>query len=103
MARKKGNTGKRYTDAQKKRIVAFVTAQGRGGISKAMKKWGVSYIALARWMKGGPKKRGPKPGAKATRGLGKVGTRRVSQALSSMKVLEKEFRVVKKILKALAK
>ena len=101
MARKKGNTGKRYTDAQKKKIISLVEKTGRGGMALAMKTYGVSYIALARWIKGGPKKRGPKPGAK-TVGLGKVGARRVKQALSSMKVLEKEFRKMKKLLKALA-
>lgn len=48
--KEKGNTGKRYTDAQKKKVVDFVASQGRGGIAAAQKKFGVSYIALRRWM-----------------------------------------------------
>ena len=50
MGKSKGNTGKRYTDAQKKRVVDFVASQGRGGIIAAQRKFGVSYIALRRWM-----------------------------------------------------
>ncbi len=46
----KNSTGKRYTEEQKSKILAFVEEQGRGGISAAGKKFGVSYIALRRWM-----------------------------------------------------
>lgn len=46
----KGNTGKRYTDAQKKQVLDFVASQGRGGIIAAQRKFGVSYIAMRRWM-----------------------------------------------------
>lgn len=48
----KGKTGKRYTEAEKRKILAFVASQGRGGISSAQKKYGVSYVAMRRWMNG---------------------------------------------------
>lgn len=50
--KEKGNTGKRYTEAQKKRVLDFISSQGRGGIAAAQKKFGVSYIAVRRWMQG---------------------------------------------------
>lgn len=45
-----GDTGKRYTEAQKQKILEFVAKEGRGGITAAGKKFGVSYVALRRWM-----------------------------------------------------
>ena len=46
-----GNTGNRYSDKQKMDVVKFVENAGRGGISEAQKKFGVSYIAVRSWMK----------------------------------------------------
>lgn len=47
----KGKTGRRYTEAEQKKVVDFVNKHpGRGGISAAQKKFGVSYVALRRWM-----------------------------------------------------
>lgn len=51
-SKEKGKTGRRYTDAQKKKILDFVAKQGRGGVTAAQKKFGVSYIAIARWRNG---------------------------------------------------
>jgi hypothetical protein len=48
-ARKKGDTSKRYTDAQKRDILAFVDKHGYGGMTQANKKYGVSYLAISRW------------------------------------------------------
>ncbi|MDB5049246.1 MAG: hypothetical protein JWO30_2317 [Fibrobacteres bacterium] len=48
MAAKKGSTARRYTEAQRAKILAFVKSQGRGGMSRAKEKFGVSYIALKR-------------------------------------------------------
>lgn len=50
--KEKGKTGKRYTQAEKKRVLDFINSQGRGGIAAAQKKFGVSYIAVRRWMTG---------------------------------------------------
>ena len=48
MAKKKA---KRYTDAQKKEILDYITAQGRGGQSKAVKKYKVTAATIAAWKK----------------------------------------------------
>lgn len=47
----KGNTGKRYTEKEKRRVVEFVNSQGRGGVIAAQRKFGVSYIAINSWRK----------------------------------------------------
>jgi len=101
--KKKGNTGKRYTDDQKKEILDFVRGQGRGGITAATRKYGVSYIALARWMKGkGGGKPGRKPGRppKAGKADGRT-KKRVATALAAFKGLKKQFTALQKAMKAL--
>jgi hypothetical protein len=45
----KGNTGNRYTEAKKQEILAFIEKHGRGAISAAQERYGVSYIAIASW------------------------------------------------------
>ncbi len=60
MKNTKGNTGNRYTDAQKKEILNFIQKSGRGGISAAQEKYGVSYIAIRSWKDKGLDK-GTKP------------------------------------------
>lgn len=47
----KGNTGNRYSEATKKKVVEFIESKGRGGTTQAQKKFGVSYIAVRSWMK----------------------------------------------------
>ncbi len=53
---KKGFTGNRYSDEEKKTIVKFVHDHdakfGRGGIATAQRKYKVSYIALRNWLMG---------------------------------------------------
>lgn len=50
---KKKNTGHRYTEAEKKKILAFIATwnkkNGYGGVSAAMKKYAVSYTGIAAW------------------------------------------------------
>ena len=48
---KKAAKGKRYTKAEKAKILAFVESQGRGGQSKAAKKFGVSPLTISNWRK----------------------------------------------------
>ena len=54
MAKKK-TAGKRYTEEQKEKILAFVDevneAKGRGGPAAAKKKFGISPITLTSWQK----------------------------------------------------
>jgi len=52
---KKAPKGKRYTDAEKSEILAFVKAQGRGGQTKAAAKFGVSALTISNWRKKGGK------------------------------------------------
>ncbi len=100
--RKKGDTGKRYSDNQKQKIMKFVEKQGHGGISAATEKYGVSYIALKRWMNG-------------TAGQGKVGRPRkvklvegrnlvnVRSAIGALRDLKKQLTLVQRALSHLAK
>lgn len=53
---KKASTkGVRYTDAQKKEVIDFATGynatNGRGGQSEAAKKFGISQLTIASWLK----------------------------------------------------
>ncbi|MCW1921083.1 transposase [Luteolibacter arcticus] len=43
--------GKRYSEQEKAEILAFIESQGRGGQSKAAKKYGVSPLTLSSWRK----------------------------------------------------
>ena len=49
MKRTSGNTGNRYSDEEKNKILAFIEKQGRGGLTAAQEKFGVSYIAIRSW------------------------------------------------------
>ncbi len=99
----KGNTGKRYTDAQKKKILAFVEKSGRGGISAAGKKFGVSYIALRRWMNGeGSGRKAGRPAGTA-KGLEGQQKKSVTTALASLKSLKKQLTQLQVALRILAK
>ena len=46
MANKKA---KRYTDAEKQEILSFIEAQGRGGQTKAIKKYKVTAATIGAW------------------------------------------------------
>lgn len=101
--RKKGNTGKRYTDAQKREILEFVNSQGRGGITAAGKKYGVSYIALRRWMNGAGVGRGRKAGRVAAKALDGRKLKSVRAAVKALKSFKKEITVLQRTLKQLAR
>lgn len=101
-SRKKGDTGKRYTEAQRKKILDFVAKRGRGGISAATREFGVSYIALRRWMTFGPggAPRG-KTIASARAGLDGRKARRIKTALGTVKSLRTELGKLQVALKQL--
>ena len=91
-SRKKGDTGKRYSTAQKAKIVAFANKQGRGGISAACKEFGVSYIALRRWMNHGPEGSGRKVGRPAKDAATKPGNAKsVQSALTIIQEIKKQL------------
>lgn len=77
---KQNNTGKRYSDSQKEKILEFVEKYDekheRGGMSRAQEKFNVSYLTIRSWMKPGvkAKKMGrPAKTAKPTKGVKKIG------------------------------
>ena len=102
MATKKGNPGQRYSDAQKKQILDFVAAQGRGGISAATRKYGVSYIALKRWMGGGSGTRG-RVGRPPKAKVDGRSRRKVKTAQKALKALLKQASALKRLLQGLAR
>jgi transposase-like protein len=55
MAGKKASKGKRYTDDEKQRILGFVhqvnQEKGRGGLTAAAMKFGVSSLTVGAWLK----------------------------------------------------
>lgn len=90
--KKKKTQRVRYTDAQKKEVVDFVASHnasnGRGGQSAAAKKFKISQITVAAWLKGAgaaapkaskaakaPKAAKKAKAAKKSSGKSKVGTR----------------------------
>ncbi len=103
-SRKKGDTGKRYTEAQRKKILNFVAKRGRGGISAATREFGVSYIALRRWITLGP---GGAPRGKVVAsvraGLDGRKARRIKTALTTVKTLRQELGKLQIALKQLLK
>jgi transposase-like protein len=100
--RKKGNTGKRYTEDQKRRILEFVKSRGRGGITEAGKKFGVSYIALRRWMNGaGTSRKAGRPAK--NKGMDGRRLKSVRSAMLAVKELKKQLTSVQKTLKQLAR
>lgn len=72
MASKKASTkGKRYSAEEKQEIVDFVNnhnaANGRGGVTAAVKKFGASQLSIAAWVKSGGSEVGNgRKGGKAT-------------------------------------
>ena len=111
--------GKRYTPAQKAKILAYVNEvnakKGRGGAAAASRKFGISQITIGQWIKksGSPApvkkhavaKRGRKPAAGKT-GTGFASTLRrladvhelIAQKKSELASLEKEYSQLKKSL-----
>jgi transposase-like protein len=99
--RKKGNTGRRYSEAERRKILAFVEKRGRGGISEATRQFGVSYIALRRWIKLGP-------GGAPRSGKGKAvidgrKARRIKTALATVKSVRSQMSKLQAALKQLLK
>jgi transposase-like protein len=99
--RRKGDTGKRYSEAERKRILAFIAKKGRGGISAATREFGVSYIALRRWMLHGPA--GKSRVGKAKAGLDGRKARRIKTALATVTSLRGELGKLQRALKQLLK
>lgn len=74
---------KRYSAAERQEILEFIEAQGRGGQTKAVKKYGVTAATIASWRK----KSGASPVA-AVRG---GGTSKELQAVEDLARIIKEI------------
>lgn len=92
---KKAAKGIRYDADRQKEIVSFILAQGRGGMSKAKVKFGVSFPTLARWVKQAGSDKGS---SKVKQALMKIDRTPKSATASSGHVL-----ISKKVLKELQK
>jgi transposase-like protein len=100
-SRKQGDTGKRYPEALRRKILAFVAKRGRGGISAATRTFGVSYIALRRWINLGP---GGAPRGKVVKaGLDGRKARRNKTALATVKSVRAQLAKLQTALKQLSK
>ncbi|BCU79717.1 hypothetical protein [Luteolibacter sp. LG18] len=103
MANKKPGKGKRYTAEEKQQIVDFVREangdKGRGGVAAAVKKFGVSALTVASWVKaeGGV---ASKPG-KAGKAAAKGGDGARSKLLGQLASLDHEIAARRKELTAL--
>jgi len=88
---KSGSKGIRYNFDRQREIVAFIQSQGRGGMSQAKAKFGVSFPTLARWVKQAGAGNGS---AKTVKGAMKIGRPKKSESVPSGHVL-----VSKKVMK----
>jgi len=94
---KSGDTGRRYSDAERQKILAVVNSSGRGGITKATKQFGVSYIALRRWMQSSGIPIG-RSGALDSKKLNDI-----NEVTSLVKSVRKQMTSVFQLLKKIAK
>ena len=53
--KKSASKGKRYTPAERKKVISFVESvnakKGRGGVTAAVKKFGVTALTISTWIK----------------------------------------------------
>lgn len=110
MAAKKGkkasSKGKRYSSAEKRKILDFVHAvnakKGRGGQSAASKKFRVSQITIGSWLKADGSKPQKKAAKRRGRPIGRpAGTGSRSKAIQELAKLDLAISVKRKELDAL--
>lgn len=82
MANKK-KKAKRYSASEKKEILDFIKAQGRGGQTKAVEKYGVTAATIASWRK--------KSGASPVAAVRVGGTSKELQAVEELAQIIKDI------------
>lgn len=101
MASKKATKGKRYSAEEKQQITDFVNttneAKGRGGVTAAVKKFGVSALTISTWLKGGAVGSSNKAGEAVT----KRSDSQRAKFLSQLAAVDREIAVKRKELDAL--
>jgi transposase-like protein len=102
MASEASAKGKRYTATEKQKIVSYVNqvkeANGRGGLTAAAKKFGVSPLTVGTWMKG-MKAAGDAGTVTGKAGLKGIGGR--SKILDQLAVLDREIATKRRELAAI--
>jgi len=85
-AKKKTGKGKRYSDAERQKVISFVNkvnaAKGRGGVAQASRKFGISQLSIGNWLKKSGASGGARPGR--PRSAGRKGRDRVLSDLTSL-------------------
>lgn len=104
MATKKSSKGKRYSANEKAKIVAFVqevnAEKGRGGVTAATKKFGVSALTISSWVKGGTVEMGNATGTR-NGGSNKILIqlteldRKIAEKRKELAALEQKFEILK--------
>ena len=108
-ARKKTAQGKRYSQAQKDQVLAFVekanSPKGRGGVAAAVRKFGINALTIRNWNK----KRGASPASAkktAKRSTGREGVlaelvdlqKQIGKRTAELEALEGRFAKLKEAL-----
>jgi hypothetical protein len=92
MSTKKVIRGKRYSAEEKSKIIAFVNEHNaknkRGGQLTAAKKFGISQLTIATWLK---KSGGKSTGKAAAKGAKKTTAKSASKAVSTKGSMEKKL------------
>lgn len=92
MSTKKAIRGKRYSADEKNKIIAFVNEHNaknkRGGQLTAAKKFGISQLTIATWLK---KSGGKSTGKAAAKGAGKTAAKSSSKAVTAKGSMEKKL------------
>lgn len=100
MASKKATKGKRYSAEEKQAVVNFVNEHnansGRGGVTAAVKKYGVSALTIASWVKIGAASGSFAKVSRTKVGKASDGTRR--KVLAELSKLDQEINTRRKEL-----
>lgn len=97
-------TAKRYSDEEKKTILDFIEAQGRGGQTKAVKKFKVTPATLSAWKKkaggGGSVKTSSSGASKELKALAEMASllKEISATEAKLVGLNKRYKILKKSL-----
>ena len=92
MSTKKAIRGKRYSAEEKSKIIAFVNEYNaknkRGGQLTAAKKFGISQLTIATWLK---KSGGKSTGKAAAKGAKKTAAKSASKAVTTKGSMQKKL------------
>lgn len=93
MSAKKSAKGKRYTPEEKQKVVDFVqeanSEKGRGGVTAAVKKFGISALTISSWIKSSGGAAAPAKGRKA--GNADAGSSSRGKLLDKLGSLDREI------------